>query len=350
VGTWAGAIADYTQVIQLAGDARAYFNRGIARYRLEDYEGAVADYTQALGLNPQWAVAYYNRGNAYRQLNQQQQAIEDYSRAIELNPEDVRAYFNRGVVRGHLGDAQGAAADFSEGDQAGPSGRGKPTSTGEWRGSSCQICKGPSRDYTQALQLDPRHGKAYYHRGLARQALGDPQGAVEDFSQAISLRATEATARVSGTEFLADLYLQRAMAYLSSNTLEPALADCEQALRLDPNLSRAYLCRGLARQGLGGSRRRSGRLQPRPGAGSPDGQSLPQPRHCPPGLGQHRSGFVGLEPGHRSGSPRCQCLQQPRANPLAVGGSPGGSAGLHGCPGAGSAEPSALPQPRPTPC
>lgn len=250
-GDLAGAIADYTQVIQLAGDARAYFNRGIARYRLEDYEGAVADYTQALGLNPQWAVAYYNRGNAYRQLNQQQQAIEDYSRAIELNPEDVRAYFNRGVVRGHLGDAQGAAADFSEVIKRDPQDGEAYFNRGVARVQLSDL-QGAVEDYTQALQLDPRHGKAYYHRGLARQALGDPQGAVEDFSQALSLRSAEATELPEAEAAAqADLYLQRAMAYLSSNTLEPALADCEQALRLDPNLSRAYLCRGLARQGLG---------------------------------------------------------------------------------------------------
>lgn len=250
-GDLAGAIADYTQVIQLAGDARAYFNRGIARYRLEDYEGAVADYTQALGLNPQWAVAYYNRGNAYRQLNQQQQAIEDYSRAIELNPEDVRAYFNRGVVRGHLGDAQGAAADFSEVIKRDPQDGEAYFNRGVARVQLSDL-QGAIEDYTQALQLDPRHGKAYYHRGLARQALGDPQGAVEDFSQALSLRSAEATELPEAEAAAqADLYLQRAMAYLSSNALESALADCEQALRLDPKLSRAYLCRGLARQGLG---------------------------------------------------------------------------------------------------
>ncbi len=250
-GDLAGAIADYTEVIQLAGDARAYFNRGIARYRLEDYEGAVADYTQALRLNPQWAVAYYNRGNAYRQLNQQQQAIEDYSRAIELNPEDVRAYFNRGVVRGHLGDAQGAAADFSEVIKRDPQDGEAYFNRGVARAQLLDL-QGAVEDYTQALQLDPGQGKAYYRRGLARQALGDPQGAVEDFSQAIALRAAETT-QLSEIEAAAqaDLYLQRAMAYLSNNALEPALADCERALGLDPKLSRAYLCRGLARQGLG---------------------------------------------------------------------------------------------------
>lgn len=42
----------------------------------------------------------------------------------------------------------------------------------------------------------------------------------------------------------AELYLQRAMAHLSNNALEAALADCEQALRLNPALAQAYCYRG----------------------------------------------------------------------------------------------------------
>ncbi len=250
-GDWAGAVEDFTRAIQLGGgDARTYFNRGIARYRLGDYEGAVADYTHALRLDPHWALAYYSRGNAYRQLDQPQQAIEDYSRALELNPEEVRAYFNRGVVRGQLGDAQGAVADFSEVLRRDPQDTEAYFNRGVARAQLLDF-QGAIEDYTQALQLDPSHSKAYYRRGLARQALGDPQGAIADFSRAIALRATqgeEPSGAVATDQ--AELYLQRAAAYLSSNALEAALADCEQALRLNPELALAYFYRGLARQGL----------------------------------------------------------------------------------------------------
>jgi serine/threonine-protein kinase len=112
--------------------------------------------------------------------------------------------------------------------------------------------QGAIEDYTQALQLDPGHPKACYRRGLARQALGDLQGAITDFSQAIALRATqgeEPSGAVAAAQ--AELYLQRAIAYLGSNALEAALADCEQALRLNPALALAHFYRGLARQGLG---------------------------------------------------------------------------------------------------
>jgi tetratricopeptide (TPR) repeat protein len=46
-----GAIADYDQVIKLQpDDADAYFNRGLARYDLEDKQAAIADFRKASEL------------------------------------------------------------------------------------------------------------------------------------------------------------------------------------------------------------------------------------------------------------------------------------------------------------
>ena len=38
--------------------------------------------------------------------------------------------------------------------------------------------------YTKALELNPRYAKAYYNRGIAKEALGDQAGASEDFARA----------------------------------------------------------------------------------------------------------------------------------------------------------------------
>ncbi|MFM7276915.1 MAG: tetratricopeptide repeat protein, partial [Microcystis aeruginosa] len=58
-------MADYNQAINIKPDhANAYYNRGIAKYELEDKQGAIADYNQAINIKPDHALAYNNRGNA----------------------------------------------------------------------------------------------------------------------------------------------------------------------------------------------------------------------------------------------------------------------------------------------
>lgn len=80
-----GAIAIFTELILINPSyAEAYFNRGIARARLEDYQGAIADHTQAIALNEQLAEAYKARGKIYWQLGDRRLAIQDLERALVI--------------------------------------------------------------------------------------------------------------------------------------------------------------------------------------------------------------------------------------------------------------------------
>ena len=81
----------------LLDDAKDYYNRGVAKLKLGDYEDAIADYDQAIALNPDDADAYYNRGIAKRGLGDHDSAIADFDQGIELKPDDGEAYFLRGV-------------------------------------------------------------------------------------------------------------------------------------------------------------------------------------------------------------------------------------------------------------
>jgi Flp pilus assembly protein TadD len=46
---------------------------------------------------------------------------------------------------------------------------------------------GAAQHYTQAIQLDPTHARAYGNRGLMRANLGDRRGAREDWQMAAKL-------------------------------------------------------------------------------------------------------------------------------------------------------------------
>src|SRR5436190_1198617 len=64
--------------------ARAYTNRGVARYHQDDFDGAVGDFDRAIRINPGLAEAYVNRGAARRARGDLQGALADYDRALAI--------------------------------------------------------------------------------------------------------------------------------------------------------------------------------------------------------------------------------------------------------------------------
>lgn len=111
-GNLPGAIADYTQALQLQPHfAEAYNHRGIARAASGDHPGAIADYTQALQLQPTYANACNNRGLSRRATGDLGGAIADYTQALQLQPGYPAACINRAGTRKAMGDLQGAIED-----------------------------------------------------------------------------------------------------------------------------------------------------------------------------------------------------------------------------------------------
>lgn len=114
--------------------ARDWFDRGVIKANIKDYQGAISDFTRAIEINPRYAQAYYRRGLIYakyalgevlnsdgtlpgcfrvneysisckvnitanwKKLNQQQ-AIADFNRAIEIIPQYAAAYHQRGLIQ-----------------------------------------------------------------------------------------------------------------------------------------------------------------------------------------------------------------------------------------------------------
>src|SRR5262249_48577897 len=121
--------------------ARDHFNRGDSLYQKGDFEGAIANFTKAIEissrldnhgraddwwgrigaasnfdkvrvLDPLAAAAYANRGLARYRLRDYEGAISDCDRAISIHPRLPMAYNTRGVVRYALKDYDRALADF----------------------------------------------------------------------------------------------------------------------------------------------------------------------------------------------------------------------------------------------
>ena len=257
-GDYDGAIAAYDNAIKLSPDiADAYESRGDVKIRLGDPDGAFDDLYMALRLHQKqfrfsgfgsfcslmlmfvlifvskslskclrtvigrrnWLVVQGagKRREAKSKVDQDdkaeakllyQEAINDYTDAIHLKPKKAYVYNSRGWTKylfGQFETEQGNAAEAQK------------------------LYQEAISDVNEALRLKPkgkRYRSAFFHtRGVAKAALGDYNGAIEDFSECIQLNPKKAL-----------YYHDRAEAKEARNQHEEAIVDFQKAKELDPDI------------------------------------------------------------------------------------------------------------------
>jgi tetratricopeptide (TPR) repeat protein len=139
------AIEDFSQALLLDSKlVEAIIGRGKTFMKNDEADRAVPDFDRAIRLDPNNADLFRYRGLGYRQLGDYDKAIFDYSSAIRLDPQDAKTYIDRGAV-------------FY-------------VKTYYYRALE---------DFDTALKLDPNYVQSLYGRGMARQKLGDAEGAAD---------------------------------------------------------------------------------------------------------------------------------------------------------------------------
>jgi tetratricopeptide (TPR) repeat protein len=121
-----------------------------------------------------------------------------------------------------------------------PSSSLRATLTFTTTGGNARLARGDRdgaiADYTEAVTINPRLASVYANRAVARHYQGDLKAAIADCNRAIEL-APE----------IAVTYNTRGMARRATGDLDGAIADYDRALALDPALTVAYMNRGFAR-------------------------------------------------------------------------------------------------------
>lgn len=155
IGDSPRALQEFNKTIELnPGDAQAYNHRSEIKFELGDFSGAALDSLAAVGLNPQYMEAYLNHGRAQWESGNLDKARAAFDKSIELDGNNLVAYHYRSHVKFKQHDSLGALEDLNQ----------------------MEACKGfrPS-------------SKFYEDRGDVRESLGDLDGAVADYDQAIAL-------------------------------------------------------------------------------------------------------------------------------------------------------------------
>jgi len=99
--------------------------------------------------------------------------------------------------------------------------------------------QGAIADYSQAIAINPQYYQAYINRGNDRSALGDKQGAIADYNQAIAIYPQEAKP-----------YNNRGIAKSDLGDKQGAIADYNKAIAINPQDAFAYNNRGYAKYDL----------------------------------------------------------------------------------------------------
>lgn len=153
-----------------------------ARGHHPEAEGA---YGTAIALQSSFPWAYFCRALVRSQLGHLEQAERDFTQAITLRPEMVEAYMNRALVRQHRKDYEGAIADLNEALE-----RGAPfTRIYFMRATVYELMDKPEeaeRDRQRGLEQTPTDEASWVARANARMAI-DPEAALADLEEALRL-------------------------------------------------------------------------------------------------------------------------------------------------------------------
>ena len=231
--------------------SRLHVHRGVAYSRKRDYDRAIQDFNAAVRLDPNQGRAYSNRGFAYNQKGDYDHAISDLSRAILLEPDIATTYSDRAHAYSVRGDKERARADLQKALELNPnepnarallvkidSGDDLPKCTvSPPDASALSACGRIIADVNASAEMRSR---AFAFRGIGHANKGDFDRAVADFDEAIRLDAK-----------LGAGFSNRGFAHFRLGKFDRAAADYGEAIKLAPGQPVPHVGRGAAHKELG---------------------------------------------------------------------------------------------------
>lgn len=308
----------------------ATFGLGKALVTLGRADEAVAPLTRVITADPKNAEAFRLRGTGYAGQFKTKKAIEDLQQAIALNPDDFESYATLGIVHLRAEEYQNAVDQLVKaielykpkaGQEDVPYVQGYLTlataytelgknskdeaaskaaykaSIGECEKLLAQLdAKNPThaqvraaaifsrgvaermqgeyvpaiKSFTEALELNPEMGDAYFRRGICFHKLGEDRMAVSDFERAAhippyddpryNLWAGLTYAKIgeyhkalrsygdaiAASDRYTPAYYNRGLTYMMLGDYEKAVADFNESIRLAPSKAEYYFKRGVA--------------------------------------------------------------------------------------------------------
>ncbi|MEC7109701.1 MAG: tetratricopeptide repeat protein [Planctomycetota bacterium] len=210
--------------------------RGIEMASRHEWLAAVRDFTAYLVLNPDDVNVLCRRGDASCRNNEFGQGLGDFKRALELDPNSFEARLGLASIYIDLSAWDEAEKQLGEAIEQKPMTSQLHLMRSLARGGKDDLL-GAKRDLDRCIQLDPNHLEFYARRALLRQQSGPGSRDEEQWLRDIE---ADLTCHLDLRDDQAAAWAHRAEVRLKLRDFRTALADCAEALKLDPELAWAY--------------------------------------------------------------------------------------------------------------
>lgn len=188
-------------------NALLFSNLGTIQRRQRDYEQALESYTLALNIAPRAVPILLNRAALYLELGKDDLARIDYSLILDIEADNKEALLMRAYIYMQQRDYNFARAD-----------------------------------YERLLKLDPQSYNGRLGLATLEQKNGKYQEALAILNRMIGEKGSDSDSLAA--PLYAVLYVARAGVEQDMKHVDLAMIDLEEALRLDPSQTEAYLMRG----------------------------------------------------------------------------------------------------------
>lgn len=175
----------YAYVSSAPSRAQSVYDEGMRLTAVGDLKGAEARFTRAIEIWPQMAPAFLERGLMRVDLSNLDGALADFQRAVALDPNLAQPHVELGRLERKRGDLEHAAGEFSQAIQIGATAEAY-YQRGQLYDELGQHEKAVA-DYDASIHQQPDSPYPYRARALAKEALGDHDGAEQDREEASRL-------------------------------------------------------------------------------------------------------------------------------------------------------------------
>ena len=227
----------WQSTLQLKPDfANAYANIGLIRFLEGDLGAAINSARQAIALEPDLTPAHFNLSLALITEGEWESALEPLQTVLRNEPRFTQARMLQGVLWSRLGQWARAISEWRFGLQTNPS----PSEAALLHfnlGLALSLLgdqQGAISEFKQAVAYRPRWAEAHYQLGVSRESIKDWSGAIIAFERTIVLQPSWVPA-----------YFNLGKVYSQLGEVTKSIEAYQRAVRLEPNFSDAHYQLGV---------------------------------------------------------------------------------------------------------